>query len=89
MNNNKKTKMKYLKFEEMLPELRKGKKAKMVDWDDPHYAYIQEIRTQEFEEDNISSQPFVALFYNNGGLMPHPYSFPNYDIMGGQWEIID
>lgn len=81
--------MSYLTFEEILPAIREGKKARMVDWDDPMYAYIQQIRTQEFEDEKISSQPFIALFFDNGLLMPHPYSFPSYDILGGQWEIIE
>ena len=85
--------MSYLKFEEVLPLVREGKKARMVDWGDPMYAYIQKIRTQEFKEENmeddIISQPFIALFYSNGGYMPHPYSFPSYDILAGQWEIVE
>ncbi len=81
--------MSYLKFEDILPSIREGKKARMVDWDDPMYAYIQQIRTQEFEDKKIMSQPFIAMFFDNGGLMPHPYSYPSYDILAGRWEIVE
>jgi len=80
----------YKTFEEILPLVRDGKKARMVDWGDPMYDFIKIINTQEFnEEENTNSQPFIALFYINACHMPHPYSYPSYDILGGQWEIID
>ena len=84
--------MSYLKFEEVLPLLNEGKKARMVDWGDKMYSHIQKITPigyKEKIEGHVNPQPFIAIFYKNGGFLPHPYSFPSYDVTGGQWEIIE
>jgi len=79
----------YLTVEEAITELKLGKKIKNIDWGNKHYHHLEIIRTQEFKDDNISSQPFIALMYENAGFMPHPYAFTDLDIIGGEsWVVV-
>ena len=79
---------KYLTFEEALIHLKSGKKIKNADWGNKYYKYLQFIQTQEFEDKNINPQRFIACFFENGLLMPHPYSFNDLDILGESWVVV-
>lgn len=80
---------KYLTFEEAVTELKSGKKIKNADWNNKHYQYLEIIYTQDFDDEKISPQRFIACFFKNGLLMPHPYSFTDLDIISDQsWMVV-
>ena len=80
---------KYLKFEDALILLKSGKKIRNEEWGDTAYHHLEVIQTQEFENENIISQSFIALFYENSGFLPHPYSFNDMDIFNSAWIVLD
>ena len=77
---------KILTFSEALAELEKGKKLKRTDWTKKScLGYLKIIRTKE---KGCVNQDFIAVFYDNGGLMPHPYHIDMFDIRGS-WKIVE
>ena len=80
----------YLTFEEAIVALKAGKCVRNVDWGNEHYSHLKIIHSQEFADEKVSSQPFIACFFHNGLYMPHPYEFTDLDIIGGEgWELVD
>lgn len=84
----------YLTFVQAVLEVQAGKKIVNLDWGNKYYHHLAVIRTQEFEDKNIQSQPFIAMFFQNGGtkesprLLPHPYVFDGLDLVCECWIVI-
>jgi len=74
-------------FGEAMKAVGDGKKVRMIEWGE-NIVYIKMIRTYE-KGDDICNQRFIASFYKNGTLMPHPYTPTQYDIIAGEFEIVE
>lgn len=78
----------YLTFAEAMEKLKAGRKIKNFD-SLSDYEFLQIIETKTSGIKNVIEQRFVALFWKNGGYLPHPYSFDMLDIVSDNWVEIN
>ena len=52
------------------------------------FDYLKIVKTN-IKGHQINQQPYIAKFYYNGGWMPNPYIPTSYEMMAGEFVVID
>jgi hypothetical protein len=95
--------LKTYNLSEAIELMRNGHCVREVDWENREiqdgdgksyivYDYLKLLETclvWETKPKNIIDQPYIAKFYYNAGWMPTPYIPTSYEMMAGEFVIID
>lgn len=52
------------------------------------FDYLKMVKTN-LRASNINNQPYIAKFYYNAGWMPNPYTPTSYEMIAGEFVVID